>query len=569
MSDQSKPTLHDLARESMNIFTAPVRTPRHALEAWYRKRYAARYRRARLWFCVDLVILAVGVLLIFTAIAASVRSGVPRRLAVSLTPVGAIRTSDIADLAITITNHSPEIITDAQLVVDPGQSFVVTGASSFPMGTLARQESKIVRVKGLYFGQPKKSEAFIARLEGKTANGGVVHEPVLLSLAAEESAVAATIEMPKIVPLHKPFAATVRIVSTSQAELRDVTARAEFFTGFREAPRPPPQMIKDQPREVLTRGETRFAVPELLISDAYDSNGGELVATVSIRVNGRDIPIATDRQRVRAIKVPLRVSVRGPEPVVPGLNAAIALDLQNTGSSEVRTNAIRFKGSPEIFNPAEVIVHGDDPRLGTLAPGRSTEPILELKTRSDAPIVIPPEDVLLRIAVDTIVNDTSVTVEVDPIVLTFHPSVKVTTEARYFSPEGDQLGRGPDPPRVGKKTTYWVFVTGSVAYAPLENPKLEITLPKNVTWAQGVSLPPGWSPPTQTPTGTLLLRGTNLLPHNDPIVIGLSLAITPTQDQIGAPAPLVFDVRIHGTANGLQAGGGSPKPVQTLEPIRH
>ena len=36
--------------------------------------------------------------------------------------------------------------------------------------------------------------------------------------------------------------------------------------------------------------------------------------------------------------------------------------------------------------------------------------------------------------------------------------LSLRTEVRYFTPEGDQLGRGPLPPTVGETTKYWVFV---------------------------------------------------------------------------------------------------------------
>lgn len=566
---QRKPSFKNAVRGGLNIFTAPVSGPRHALLRWYLERYQTRYRRARIWFGIDLVLLAVAALLMVTAIAAGVRSPAPRRLAVSAVPVGEVRTGDLAELAITVTNHSPEVIGDAKLTMSSRENFIVRGDQTTPLGTLERQETKTVLVKGLYLGEPGKPQALIATVAG-TVKGLAIQEPVLLSLEAKESVITVAIETPGIMPSDTPFDATIKIKSSSKSELDEVLVRVEFYTGLMEAPTPPlPKITKIYSVEKLGSEGESFTVLDLLITGTHDGDdGGELFVTIGTKAYGRDIVLATAHQSIKAVKVPLRISALNIEPIVPGFDAAVALNINNTGKDTLSIDAVSFYGSPKIFEPSEIIIRGNDPRLGKLAGGASAEPSFTLKTRTDIPTVILDEDATLRVAVQTAVDGTPVALRLDPVALAFHPSVHIKAEAQYYSPEGDQLGRGPDPPRVGKKTTYWVFITPTISYAPLQDVALEITVPKNVAWAEGVSLPQGWLPPTVSPTGSLILRGPDLVPGTDLGVIGLALAITPTQDQIGAPAPLVLSTVMTGAANGLKAGGGSLEPILTA-PIRH
>ncbi len=76
------------------------------------------------------------------------------------------------------------------------------------------------------------------------------------------------------------------------------------------------------------------------------------------------------------------------------------------------------------------------------------------------------------------------------------PQIKITTPiiletfARYSSPQGDQIGRGPLPPRVGEETKYWIFLTVQGTLSSLEQVEINADLGPGVSFAgkQSISI---------------------------------------------------------------------------------
>jgi len=60
--------------------------------------------------------------------------------------------------------------------------------------------------------------------------------------------------------------------------------------------------------------------------------------------------------------------------------------------------------------------------------------------------------------------------------------------ARYFSPEGDQLGRGPLPPEVGEVTKYWIFLSVDNNLNDVSDVSVMAYLPPNVEWTKAMSV---------------------------------------------------------------------------------
>lgn len=123
--------------------------------------------------------------------------------------------------------------------------------------------------------------------------------------------------------------------------------------------------------------------------------------------------------------------------------------------------------------------------------------------------------------------------------------------ARYSSPQGDQLGRGPLPPLVGEETKYWIFWNVSGTTNPIEQIRLTGVLPNNVrfTGKQTVSQNGGiiYDPEEHT----VLWQDDSMQPTLDPnskiIGIAFEIALTPTQDQVGHPAELLSQVTLTAT----------------------
>ncbi len=118
-------------------------------------------------------------------------------------------------------------------------------------------------------------------------------------------------------------------------------------------------------------------------------------------------------------------------------------------------------------------------------------------------------------------------------------------QVRYYTSEGDQLGRGPLPPKVGKETTYWVIVTIQNGNAPLERPTFTATLLPNTQIGNQVSATTGDTPTFDNHTRSVVWHG-NTLPANTAVDIAFEIIFTPTPDMVGTSPTLLGNLKVEG-----------------------
>lgn len=76
----------------------------------------------------------------------------------------------------------------------------------------------------------------------------------------------------------------------------------------------------------------------------------------------------------------------------------------------------------------------------------------------------------------------------------FSPAIKILSQLKissagyYYSPQGDQLGVGPLPPKVGVPTSYWIFWEIENFGNDLSNITMSADLPEDVIWADEKTL---------------------------------------------------------------------------------
>lgn len=128
--------------------------------------------------------------------------------------------------------------------------------------------------------------------------------------------------------------------------------------------------------------------------------------------------------------------------------------------------------------------------------------------------------------------------------------VRFHAEARYFSPEGDQLGRGPLPPRVSQTTKYWInwFITSSPN--ALKKVILIGHLPSGVSWTEKTNVSEGEAV-KYDPVSRTVSWQSNLVQatpgHHCPCQgVGFEVAITPTADEAGKLITLLDNLQIQG-----------------------
>ncbi len=119
-------------------------------------------------------------------------------------------------------------------------------------------------------------------------------------------------------------------------------------------------------------------------------------------------------------------------------------------------------------------------------------------------------------------------------------------EARYYTDEGDQLGRGPLPPKIGKETKYWIFVKITNTSNAIEDVQFSTSLPEGVTFTGKQS----------TTIGPQLKYNNNnrsvswqyeSLPANSQTGLYFEVAVTPKNSQLGQNLQLTNAIQFTAT----------------------
>jgi hypothetical protein len=112
------------------------------------------------------------------------------------------------------------------------------------------------------------------------------------------------------------------------------------------------------------------------------------------------------------------------------------------------------------------------------------------------------------------------------------------TEVRYFTAEGDQIGRGPLPPKVGEPTKYWIFVHLVNTTNALINNSFEASLSSGVSFTGKQSVTIG--DPLRIENGKVIWNFPEI-PANSQVGLYFEVSVTPNPSQIGRNISLIRD----------------------------
>lgn len=132
------------------------------------------------------------------------------------------------------------------------------------------------------------------------------------------------------------------------------------------------------------------------------------------------------------------------------------------------------------------------------------------------------------------------------VVLVEKPELHVAVGAHYYSKEGEQLGRGPLPPKVGEITTY--YVTMQIPYEGHAWKTIEVSgvLDTHASWTGFVL--DGGKYVRYDPESRRVIWRLDWLTNEIVRDAGASfmVGVTPNMDDVGQVVPLLTDVQVSG-----------------------
>ncbi len=588
-------TKHHLFHAPHRWFFALLLSPIHAAELHYQHRYHLQYGHAKKLFVFDLSLVAFAIFLFGATIFwATYNPTVTDKIQLAIAPAPhedaetpkKTKSGDHASFAIPYKNASDVKLTDAQLTIDLPAGFIILETEpaniftdhtrTFSLHDIAPGASGTVLISGLFYGIPDQEQPIIARLsyvqEGNTRREtktvrllatlrDSVIVPSFTTANAQQTSpltVFSQGSIPVQFSLQNPYHHDIPSVSAilpSQvgASLQDI----HVSTGSIEK--------NLWTIGTMTAGQTATATAILTFSLAPETTNLTLTFMPQVTVNAvvfTQTPAHLPFE-VRAPNVNLIANWTGETgTITPGNTVALQLTMKNNSdmvmtdphiSLPVDTNIIDTSHLTGFKNGILTLRPTAQPTLNRLQPGEDATLTVTLPIRS----FINVGEKLSLLLTPTLIGqfpniaapfETKATLTERLISTSF----QFAAESRYYTDEGDQLGRGPLPPHIDKETKYWALITLTNGTNPAGNTIITATIPPGVTATGKKSITTGKDVTIDNTTRNIRWAIPILAPHEE-AGLYIELSVTPNESQRGAVIPLLTNIKTQGKDDVTQA----------------
>ncbi|MBI4281023.1 hypothetical protein HY628_02390 [Candidatus Uhrbacteria bacterium] len=565
---------------TVNIFTTPSRLLKQTMEKQFSRRYAGKYRHARLLFFIDLALL--GMIVALTALAAWVfffRSTLADQIALS---VKLDRPELVSGERVTFTffyeHTGREPFKDADLTIRLPAFFELK--DSFPefdsrrqsifIGDLAPGFRGQAKVSGIFWGEVGSSVSLYSSLSFRSEDDkreAAFHRQDFL---INRSTLQLTAEAPDRLVAGQAITITLRYAQNGSLPFPDVRITPIWPDGFRFISSEP--ALKDghwQLGELAS--EARGAIS---ISGFLPQKPSPIVFRFIplVRLQEQTLSQGTTALEGNMIPQPLSVeaSVEGFKDGVlaPGDSVTIHLSYANQSSlpledvffgAELESplagiNSFFFQ--PEKGSPPDRLEPGETGRLS------QTFSLISQPSKRDPQFANRLALMVKPFARYTLTDGLPLRLETQgpELRLLIRTPFEASVSGRYWTTQNEQIGRGPLPPMAGETTKYWIFWQLAPTWNDLEHLEFRARLPANVTFGARSNVTVGspliWNPADRTISWTIDQLEATVA--SGQIVSGrFEVALTPSADQINTAPALVGETAVSGrdksTGTDLQA----------------
>lgn len=529
------------------------------LRSHYQKNYQNSYQHAKKLFAFDLALLFVA----FVMLASSVflflwKPGITDFIDVSIS-LGQerIQSGDEVHLTINYTNKSKFKLNNVSLGLHLPDGFIIdrnktakdifsndsTFLSLKEIGAGAAGQTEIY---GWFWSRPNKEELFVANLSYQPENNNGREQKLSSFLAnLADSVLSGELLMPTSTLSNTPLNFTYTLKNSSNREIKNISITNNWSANIiNEKDKSnitlPPNGIKVIAGQLITpnkSGNFSFSIaPQILINNHLITqtpsakelhifapqiiSGARLLDNSGYAEPGQVLPLEIrweNKGDFKLTNITLHLTSNlagvvdwaktakenGAKPEKNGLffdsNSRTSLSSGNPGSAEAFDVKIYLLPG---FNLAEVEKASLEiyPIVKARADGASDQEFSQEGSHTKIPLA-------------TEVNFNNI-------------------ETRYYTSEGDQLGRGPLPPQVGKTTKYWIFVKILNTTNAINDAVFTTSLPDGIelTGKQSTSIGPQINYNNAT---RAISWKHNSLPANSQTGLYFEVAVTPLSSQVG------------------------------------
>ncbi|OGH69787.1 MAG: hypothetical protein A3C90_02055 [Candidatus Magasanikbacteria bacterium RIFCSPHIGHO2_02_FULL_51_14] len=567
-------------------FLALLVSPIHAAELYYKKRYHLNFVHARKLFAFDMALLAgilalVGTVIFLFAYDPTVTKDVSLAVAIE-TPDetnrdGRIRSGEYVVFRVTYKNNSEKKLTRPALAFQLPKTFVTDAAEpegqlnelsrTFTLPDLAPGSSGEITLSGFFWANAGEEYHVWATLsysqEGRMA---LEQKRTTLVSTVRGSVVETSVDAPAFTLSRGEMPLSIRVKNNSEHDVADIRVPLPGEGPFILAPN----------KETLKTGtieENEWRIERLLpgeevLLDALlatnlpgDASRETFVLAPVVVVKNERVRQAVADHAFDIVRPAVEFSAAWTNGAAaqPGDERRLSIFIENKGTAELSHLAVSIPIPSDVVDlarlenanagtlggPAFRITEANAANLLALKPGESTSLTINVPIRNR---IVEGEDIRLSVT-PALSADVPLVPGARYAAETRSPSISVGTnlflsaQSRYYTAEGDQLGRGPLPPQVGKETKYWAMVTIENTTSRVADLSFSATLPPRVAWTgkSSVSFGPDLAYSEKTNAVTWTIPSLN---PRESVGLYMELAVTPSGDQIGKAPLLIQNIRV-------------------------
>ncbi|MFH0815174.1 MAG: hypothetical protein V1902_03820 [Candidatus Falkowbacteria bacterium] len=285
------------------------------------------------------------------------------------------------------------------------------------------------------------------------------------------------------------------------------------------------------------------------ISGAMTLSGDKTInqqVSVLTEIAGKKIEIAKISKTIELIDSNFVATLsRENKLVQPNGGVDFVIKYANNGKSSLSDVKFKLELMGDYWSAASKTITAQDfSRLALIQPNENGEIPLKIGIKKYFAGALP----ILQARLIVFYNLGKLPVEMPSSELTIPLSsnLGLTAAVRYFTDFGEQLGRGPLPPKIGAETKYWIFVGAVNDINNVENVRVEATLAKNVSWLDKFNVTVGDALEFDETARRVVWQISEIPTGAQNFGFAFEVGLTPTADQKGAYAELVKNIMITG-----------------------
>lgn len=546
---------------------------------YYQKKYHLQFAHAKKLFAFDITLLLSAVFLVAVTIFwFTYNPFISDKILLTITPsTDKIRSGDYITYTIEIQNNSDTKLISPKLVAHLPVGFVFDKAvpveifsateSSFTLKNLPENHGETITVSGWSFGVPSVEERLTVELSYQQERRGIRETKIASLLQTHRGSILnLTADAPNKLIAQGTQTITLTLKNNGDKKIDKINlplAAAQGLNFINTAPNN--GEIKDNVWQITNLEPGVEAVLKALLNSSFSDTATKatISLTPSIFINNTDIKQETVEQTLEITHPQLNVTLSWDTEknyAEPGETLVLKTKITNTGDIDLQNLSL------ETLILSKII---DASRLAKQNYGSYKNQKLTINKNFVAGMANLPARQAIDLTINIPINyipqgDKDITLSLNPKISglvkntesvyqieTQTNKIKVGTalnlnaETKYYTDDGDQLGRGPLPPRVGKETKYWALIKITNTTSNVANAKLTATLPDYVRWTGKTSVSEGNAIQYDETNKTISWSVSKFLPHSDAGVY-FEVAITPTVAQINTSPILIKNIILSG-----------------------